>query len=91
MFSVRRLVAPKLLSEGGSIFPGRGKLCPIENLLAPFRVSTMSADKMKEFQDEAEETAQTLKERAQEWQRNATDGMVNFAKTTDTYVHDNPW
>lgn len=55
----------------------------------------MSADKMKEqmeeFQDEAQETAQTLKERAQEWQRTATDGMVNFAKTTDTYVHDNPW
>ena len=51
----------------------------------------MSADKMKEFQDEAEETALTLKDRALEWQRNATDGMVNFARTTDTYVHDNPW
>lgn len=55
----------------------------------------MSADKtkeqMQEFQDEAEDTAQTLKERALEWQRNATDSMVNFAKTTDNYVHDNPW
>jgi len=55
----------------------------------------MSADKIKEkvgdFQDEAEETAQSMKERALEWQRTATDGVVTFAKTTDTYVHDNPW
>ena len=55
----------------------------------------MSADKIKEkaqdFQDEAAETAQTLKDRALEWQRTATDGVVTFAKSTDTYVHDNPW
>lgn len=55
----------------------------------------MSADKIKEkaedFQAEAEETAQTLKERAIEWRRTATDGVVTFAKTTDTYVHENPW
>lgn len=55
----------------------------------------MSADKIKEkaqdFQEAAEETAQTLKDRALEWQRTATDGVVTFAKSTDTYVHDNPW
>ena len=55
----------------------------------------MSADKIKEkiegFQDEAADTAQSMKERALEWQRTATDGVVTFAKTTDTYVHDNPW
>ena len=55
----------------------------------------MSADKMKEqiedLQDEAQETAQTFKERAMEWKQTATDGVVSFAKTTDTYVHENPW
>ena len=55
----------------------------------------MSAEKIKgqveEFQDETEETAQTLKERAIQWQRTAKDGVVNFARSTDTYVHDNPW
>ena len=55
----------------------------------------MSADKMRnqgeEIQDEMEETAQSLKERAIEWKRAATDGVTSFAKTTDTYVHENPW
>lgn len=55
----------------------------------------MSADKIKEkvedFQDQAEETAQTMKARALEWQRTATDGVVTFAKSTDAYVHESPW
>ena len=54
----------------------------------------MNPNKIKEqgeeFQ-EAEESAQTLKERALQWKQTATDGVVNFARTTDTYVHENPW
>lgn len=68
-----------------------GVVCPIEKFLAVFRVNSMSADKIKDFQEQAQETAQTLKERAMEWQRTATDGVVTFAKSTDTYVHENPW
>ena len=54
----------------------------------------MNPNKIKEqgeeFQ-EAEESAQTLKERALQWKQTATDGVANFARTTDTYVHENPW
>jgi ElaB/YqjD/DUF883 family membrane-anchored ribosome-binding protein len=55
----------------------------------------MNPNKMKEqageIQDEAEETAQSLKERAMQWKEAATDRVTNMAKTTDNYVHDNPW
>lgn len=48
-------------------------------------------DQVEDLQDDAEETAQTLRERAAQWQRTATDGVVNIARNTDSYVHDNPW
>ena len=53
----------------------------------------MNPNKIKEqgeeFQEEAEGT--TFRERALQWKQTATDGVVNFARTTDTYVHENPW
>ena len=55
----------------------------------------MNTDQLKEqaenFQEEATETARTLKERALEWKETARDSVVGAAKTTDTYVRDNPW
>lgn len=72
---------------------------PIENSVIADRVNAMNPNKLKDqvkdqvedLQDEAAETARSLTERAAQWQRAATDGVVNIAKNTDSYVHENPW
>lgn len=48
----------------------------------------MNSDNIK---DQAEEAAQSFKERAAEWQETARENITNFAQNTDTYVHENPW
>jgi len=44
-----------------------------------------------EIQDRAEETAQSLKEKALDWQRAAKENVGQWARNTDDYVHENPW
>ena len=51
----------------------------------------MSAEKIKEQADDLQEAAQSLKERAAEWQQAARENITDFARNTDTYVHENPW
>lgn len=55
----------------------------------------MNSDKIKQqaegLQDQAQEAAQSFKERAAEWQQAARENISNFAENTDTYVHENPW
>jgi len=55
----------------------------------------MNADQIKEeaedLQKEVEETTQTLKAKALQWQQTAPESVGQFAKATDTYVRENPW
>ncbi len=55
----------------------------------------MNSDQIKEqvgdLQEQAGELAQNLKERAIELHEAACENITNFARTTDDYVHDNPW
>jgi len=55
----------------------------------------MNSDQIKEqvedLQEQAGEMAQNFKERAMEWKETARENITNFARTTDDYVHDNPW
>ena len=48
-------------------------------------------DKAEEFKQKGEEAADSLRGKAQEWQRQATTTARNAAKATDDYVRDNPW
>jgi ElaB/YqjD/DUF883 family membrane-anchored ribosome-binding protein len=51
----------------------------------------MNSEKMKEQADDLQGAVQSLKERAAEWQQAARENITDFARNTDTYVHDNPW
>lgn len=55
----------------------------------------MNPDKIKEkaedLQGQAAEAVQSFKERAADWQDAARENITNFARDTDTYVHENPW
>ena len=48
-------------------------------------------EKAEEFEGDAQETIQGLKNRVLEWQRIARENTVKAAHATDNYVHDNPW
>ena len=65
--------------------------CPIVDLPPTFRLNNMNSEKMKEQTDDLQEAAQSLRERAAEWQQAARENITNFAQNTDTYVHENPW
>jgi ElaB/YqjD/DUF883 family membrane-anchored ribosome-binding protein len=67
----------------------------LENLFETFIVALMNTDIIKErtedFQEQAEEAVRSFRDKADGWREAATEGAVNFAKSTDTYFRENPW
>ena len=48
-------------------------------------------ERAEDVQAGVEETAQTLKDKAAQWQQQAKQSAAELAKRTDAYVHDHVW
>ena len=48
-------------------------------------------ERTEDIQDQVEEAAGNLKQRAQQWQQTAKEKALKLSRTTDAYVHENPW
>ena len=44
-----------------------------------------------QLRQEAQQTSRNFMDKAQEWQREATERVRNAAEATDGYIRDNPW
>ena len=48
-------------------------------------------EKSQEWQDQAQATAEELRNKAHRWQQRASEGARKAAQTANDYVEDNPW
>jgi ElaB/YqjD/DUF883 family membrane-anchored ribosome-binding protein len=57
----------------------------------PFQTQRDAPEDFDEAISNLAQKAQTLKDTAQEWQRQATETASKAAKATDAYVRESPW